>query len=136
MPCKNMDFNSFHFNRMDDIPDFLKRLQNKITYYIYKTVNDDDANKYADKKKHNEVKNEDNKVKEDYDSNLPLSSVSISKQPTDNGIDMDRILSELYEYFLLFVKYVLYPLLCLYLSSLVANDLIVYPAGVRIVFLY
>ena len=129
-----MDFNSFHFNRMDDIPDFLKRLQNKITYYIYKTVNDDDANEYADKKKHNEVKNEDKKVKEDYDSNLPLSSISISKQPTDNGIDIDRILTELYEYFLLFVKYVFYPLLCLYLSSLVANDLIVYPAGVRIVF--
>ena len=39
-----MHFNSFHSNRMDDIPDFLKRLQNKITYYIYKTVNDDDAN--------------------------------------------------------------------------------------------
>ena len=34
---------------MDDIPDFLKRLQNKITYYIYKTVNDDDANEYAKK---------------------------------------------------------------------------------------
>ena len=129
-----MHFNSFHLNRMDDIPDFLKRLQNKITYYVYKTVNDDDANEYADKKKHNEVKNEENKVKEDYDSNLPLSSASISKQPTDNGIDIDRILTELYEYFLLFVKYVLYPLLCIYLSSLVANDLIVYPAGVRIVF--
>ena len=124
-----MHFNSFHSNRMDDIPDFLKRLQNKITYYVYKTVNDDDANEYAEKKKQDEVKIEENKVKENYNSTLP-----VLKQPTDSGIDIDRILTELYEYFLLFVKYVLYPLLCLYLSSLVANDLIVYPVGVRAVF--
>ena len=115
---------------MDDIPDFLKRLQNKITYYVYKTVNDDAANEYAKKKQ--DVSNDEKEVKEvkeNYNSTLP-----VLKQPTDNGIDIDRILSELYEYFLLFVKYVLYPLLCIYLSSLVANDLIVYPAGVRIVF--
>ena len=128
-----MHFNSFHFNRMDDIPDFLKRLQNKITYYVYKTVNDDDANEYAQKKQQ-EIKevNEVKEVKEDYDSAPP--SIAALKQTTDNGIDIDRILNELYEYFLLFCRYVLYPLLCLYLSSLVANDLIVYPAGVRIVF--
>ena len=36
---------------MDNIPDFLKRLQNKITYYIYNNVNDDAANKYAEQKK-------------------------------------------------------------------------------------
>ena len=125
-----MHFNSFHFNRMDDIPDFLKRLQNKITYYVYKTVNDDAANEYAKKKQDasNDEK-EVKEVKENYNSTLP-----VLKQPTDNGIDIDRILSELYEYFLLFVKYVLYPLLCIYLSSLVANDLIVYPVGVRAVF--
>jgi len=118
---------------MDDIPDFLKRLQNKITYYVYKTVNDDDANKYAKKKQDmNEVKIEENKVKEDYNS-APLSIAAL-KQTTDNGINIDRILNELYEYFLLFCRYVLYPLLCIYLSSLVANDLIVYPTGVRIVF--
>lgn len=125
-----MHFNSFHFNRMDDIPDFLKRLQNKITYYVYKTVNDDAANEYAKKKQ--DVSNDEKEVKEvkeNYNSTLP-----VLKQPTDNGIDIDRILSELYEYFLLFVKYVLYPLLCIYLSSLVANDLIVYPVGVRVVF--
>ena len=133
MHCKNIHINSFHFNRMDNIPDFLKRLQNKITYYIYKTVNDDDANEYAKKQDTiNKVK-EVKEVKEDYDS-APPSIVGIPKQTTDNGIDIDRILTELYDYFLLFVQYVLYPLLCIYLSSLVANDLIVYPVGVRIVF--
>ena len=126
-----MHFNSFHFNRMDDIPDFLKRLQNKITYYVYKTVNDDDANEYA--KKQQEIKEVKVKeVKEDYDSAPP--SIAALKQTTDNGIDIDRILTELYDYFLLFCRYVLYPLLCIYLSSLVANDLIVYPIGVRVVF--
>jgi hypothetical protein len=115
---------------MDDIPDFLKRLQNKITYYVYKTVNDDDANEYAKKKQ--QTLNEVKEVKEDYDSAPP--SIAALKQTTDNGIDIDRILTELYDYFLLFCRYVLYPLLCIYLSSLVANDLIVYPAGVRIVF--
>jgi hypothetical protein len=115
---------------MDDIPDFLKRLQNKITYYVYKTVNDDDANEYAKKKQ--QTLKEVKEVKEDYNSAPP--SIAALKQTTDNGIDIDRILTELYDYFLLFVRYVLYPLLCIYLSSLVANDLIVYPAGVRIVF--
>jgi hypothetical protein len=118
---------------MDNIPDFLKRLQNKITYYVYKTVNDDDANEYAKKKQQTlkEVK-EVKEVKEDYNSAPP--SIAALKQTTDNGIDIDRILTELYDYFLLFCRYILYPLLCIYLSSLVANDLIVYPAGVRIVF--
>lgn len=115
---------------MDDIPDFLKRLQNKITYYVYKTVNDDDANEYAKKKQ--QTLKEVKEVKEDYNSAPP--SIAALKQTTDNRIDIDRILTELYDYFLLFVRYVLYPLLCIYLSSLVANDLIVYPAGVRIVF--
>jgi hypothetical protein len=115
---------------MDDIPDFLKRLQNKITYYVYKTVNDDDANEYAKKKQ--QTLKEVKEVKEDYNSAPP--SIAVLKQTTDNGIDIDRILTELYDYFLLFSRYVLYPLLCIYLSSLVANDLIVYPAGVRIVF--
>jgi len=117
---------------MDDIPDFLKRLQNKITYYIYKTVNDDDANEYAKKQQEIKEVNEVKEVKEDYDSAPP--SIAALKQTTDNGIDIDRILTELYDYFLLFCRYVLYPLLCIYLSSLVANDLIVYPVGVRIVF--
>jgi hypothetical protein len=117
---------------MDDIPDFLKRLQNKITYYVYKTVNDDDANEYAQKKQQtlkevSEVK----EIKEEYDS---APSNTVFKQSTVSGIDIDRILTELYDYFLLFCQYVLYPLLCIYLSSLVANDLIVYPVGVRIVF--
>jgi len=117
---------------MDDIPDFLKRLQNKITYYIYKTVNDDDANEYAKKQQTLKEVKEVKEVKEDYNSAPP--SIAALKQTTDNGIDIDRILTELYDYFLLFCRYVLYPLLCIYLSSLVANDLIVYPAGVRIVF--
>ena len=129
MHCKNMHFNSFHFNRMDDIPDFLKRLQNKITYYVYKTVNDDDANEYAQKKQ--DTLKEVSEVKEEYDS---APSTTVFKQSTVSGIDIDRILTELYDYFLLFCRYVLYPLLCIYLSSLVANDLIVYPVGVRIVF--
>ena len=38
------------------IPDFLKRLQNKLTYYIYKTVNDDEANKYAEQKQKQQQK--------------------------------------------------------------------------------
>ena len=119
---------------MDNIPDFLKRLQNKITYYIYNNVNDDAANKYAEQKKKQVEVKEVKEVKEAYDSNVSISSTIVSKQSTDNGIDIDRILTELYDNFLLFIKYVLYPLLCIYLSSLVANDLIVYPVGVRIVF--
>ena len=106
------------------IPDFLKRLQNKLTYYIYKTVNDDEANKYA------EQKQKPTEIKEDVVEAVTLPT----KTTTVDQIDISRILENVYDKGSQLVSILFYPILSLYLASLVANELIVYPAPIRLIF--
>ena len=106
------------------IPDFLKRLQNKLTYYIYKTVNDDEANKYA------EQKQQPIEIKEDVVEAVTLPT----KTTTVDQIDISRILQNVYDKGSQLVSILFYPILSLYLASLVANELIVYPAPIRLIF--
>jgi hypothetical protein len=106
------------------IPDFLKRLQNKLTYYIYKTVNDDEANKYA------EQKQQPTEIKEDIVEAVTLPT----KTTTVDQIDISRILENVYDKGSQLVSILFYPILSLYLASLVANELIVYPAPIRLIF--
>jgi hypothetical protein len=108
------------------IPDFLKRLQNKLTYYIYKTVNDDEANKYAEQKQ----KQQPTEIKEDIVEAVTLPT----KTTTVDQIDISRILENVYDKGSQLVSILFYPILSLYLASLVANELIVYPAPIRLIF--
>ena len=125
-----MPYNSFHFNRMDGtIPDFLKRLQNKLTYYIYKTVNDDEANQYAEQKQKKEQPTE---IKEDLTAaDIPIAPVTTT---TVDKLDFSRILNNVYDKGSQLISILFYPILSLYLASLVANELIVYPAPIRLIF--
>ena len=103
------------------IQDFLEKLKNKITYYIYKTVNDDDANKYVEEQKEQE------KVKEDYET--PPAEVTDDAKPADTDgqeSTADTVLR--------YVKLVLIPVISFILAVFVANELIVYPTAVRIIF--
>jgi len=108
------------------IPDFLKRLQNKLTYYIYKTVNDDEANKYAEQKQ----KQQPTEIKEDIVEAVTLPTTTT----TVDQIDISRILENVYDKGSQLVSILFYPILSLYLASLVANELIVYPAPIRLIF--
>jgi hypothetical protein len=108
------------------IPDFLKRLQNKLTYYIYKTVNDDEANKYAEQKQ----KQTPTEIKEDIVEAVTLPTTTT----TVDQIDISRILENVYDKGSQLVSILFYPILSLYLASLVANELIVYPAPIRLIF--
>ena len=108
------------------IPDFLKRLQNKLTYYIYKTVNDDEANKYAEQKQ----KQQPTEIKEDLVEAITLPTTTT----TVDQIDISRILENIYDKGSQLVSILFYPILSLYLASLVANELIVYPAPIRLIF--
>jgi uncharacterized membrane protein len=102
------------------IQDFLKKLQNKITYYIYKTVNDDDANKYAEEeKKHT--------LKEDYEPADPEKEKEKEK-------DSDSSEESTTDTVLRYAQLVLIPVLSVALAVFVANELIVYPTAIRIIF--
>lgn len=116
--------------------DFLERLKNKITYYVYKTVNDDDANQYADqKKKQEEAKQEEplkSEDKEQYTA-APLASATDTFEDTDT-LNLSLIGTQVWNYLVYFFKIGFFPLLSVYLASLIANELIMYPPAIRFVF--
>lgn len=117
--------------------DFLERLKNKLTYLIYTTVNDEDANRYAEEQKKLAEKTEhkENKeqkepdVKEQYDDKAPTETTDKTE-----GISFKRIVTQFWEYLQYFGRILFFPLLSLYVASLVANDLIVYPVAIRVIF--
>jgi hypothetical protein len=103
------------------IQDFLKKLQNKITYYIYKTVNDDDANKYAEEQKHT--------LKEYYEPADPEKEKKEKEKKDSDSSDEST-----YDITMRYVKLIIVPILSIALAVFVANELIVYPTAVRIIF--
>jgi hypothetical protein len=114
--------------------DFLERLKNKLTYLIYTTVNDEDANRYAEEQKKLAEKTENKEqkepdVKEQYDDKAPTETTDKTE-----GISFKRIVTQFWEYLQYFGRILFFPLLSLYVASLVANDLIVYPVAIRVIF--
>ena len=119
--------------------ELVERLKNKISYYIYKTVNDDEANEFANEKKEKEKENLP--IKEEYDDNSAKNTLSSAIQSSDksttddpNKIDIQRILTTTVDKVTYFIKTYIYVLLIICVASFVANELIIYPAGVRFIF--
>ena len=113
--------------------ELVERLKNKVSYYIYKTVNDEEANHFAEEKKEKEQEQkqvEDTKT-EKYDDIPPATTEATE---TIAGVDTKYIWEKVKEYATYFLNVLLIPLLALYMASFVSNELIMYPAGVRLVF--
>ena len=113
--------------------ELVERLKNKVSYYIYKTVNDEEANHFAEEKKEKEQEQkqvEDTKT-EKYDDVPPATTEATE---TIAGVDTKYIWAKVKEYATYFLNVLLIPLLALYMASFVSNELIMYPAGIRIVF--
>ena len=113
--------------------ELVERLKNKVSYYIYKTVNDEEANHFAEEKKEKEQEQkqiEDTKT-EKYDDVPPATTEATE---TIGGVDTKYIWAKVKEYVIYFWNVLLIPLLALYMASFVSNELIMYPAGVRLVF--
>ena len=112
--------------------ELVERLKNKVSYYIYKTVNDDEANHFAEEKKEKEQeqKETEDTKKEQYDDVPPTTKAT----ETIAGVDTQYIWAKVKEYGTYFLNVLLIPLLALYMASFVANELIMYPVGVRLVF--
>jgi len=113
--------------------DFIERLKNKLTYLMYNVVNDDDANRYVEEqKKHKEEQKTEPlqaDVKEQYDDKATTETTD-----STDKISVKRIITQFWEYLQYFGRILFFPLLSLYVASLVANDLIVYPVAIRVIF--
>ena len=101
--------------------ELIERLKNKINYYIYKTVNDDDANKFAEEKKEEPVKPE-------------VFNDTPAPKTTDTKITPASVVTKIWSYIVLIFRVAFFPILAVVLASFIANDLIIYPPGIRLVF--
>lgn len=113
--------------------ELVERLKNKVSYYIYKTVNDEEANHFAEEKKEKEEEQkqvEDTKT-EKYDDTPPATTEATE---TIGGVDTKYIWAKVKEYVIYFWNVLLIPLLALFMASFVANELIMYPVGIRLIF--
>jgi hypothetical protein len=112
--------------------DLIQRLQNKISYMLYKSVNDDDANTYAEQKKADKEEKT-----ESYDDVPPATTDPITDSsanaPTDQ-LRVSRIYNKVIEYLQTFYTTYFYYIIAIFVASLVANDLIMYPASMRAIF--
>lgn len=115
--------------------DLIERLKNKLSYYIYKTVNDDDANKYAEEQKHKEPAKEP-VTTEQYDDTAKPVAKSDATPSTDasTGVSITGIITQVWEYTLLFIEQYFFTILSLFLACYVANDLMMYSAAIRVIF--
>ena len=100
---------------------------------MYNVVNDDDANRYVEEqKKHKEEQKTEPQqadVKEQYDDKATTETTD-----STDKISVKRIITQFWEYLQYFGRILFFPLLSLYVASLVANDLIVYPVAIRVIF--
>ena len=116
--------------------EFLEQLKNKITYYIHKQVNDDEANQYAEKKKQEQVEQvaqeqaiQEQTKQEEYDNAPP--------DATGSGVSIKRVVTQTVDACISLIKKYFFLVLAFILGSFIANELIMYPAMMRgIMFLF
>jgi hypothetical protein len=119
----------------ENIPDFLKRLKNKLTYYIYKTVNDDDANKYIEEKeKKKDIKENLTETDIKNTASTVSTNVSTAKDNAKDQLSLSRIFDKISDKAGEILPLILYPIISLYVACLIANELIMYPAAIRLIF--
>lgn len=105
----------------------LQNLQNKLTYNILNAVTDPKANEYAkqqqeiqDKKK----QDEENKKKEE----------ATEKEATDTKFSTMRLLKKVTNQTSFILRQIFNPFVALMLAMIVANEMIVYSAPIRVIF--
>lgn len=121
--------------RDDDQLSFLTKIKNKIVFKINNAINDPDANQY--------VKETTDKKKEKEEQNKKTQEPVITEKyedpnPTDDGnpdeISFSRIVKKIWNYIKLIFEKGFFPFIAIILAMYVANEMIVYPAPIRVVF--
>lgn len=110
------------------ITGYVTKLTNKIKYRLYKTANeivaDPEAESYAAEQ---QKLKEEEKKKDGYTDTAPNA-------PNAEDSDTMKTIKMIWEYVVKILKSVFIPILCLILSSYVANEMIMYPVPIRVIF--
>lgn len=121
--------------RDDDQLSFLTKIKNNLAFKINNAINDPDANQYAKEKTDKEKEKEEQNKK----SQEPVITEKYEDpNPTDDGnpdeISFSRIVKKIWNYIKLIFEKGFFPFIAIILAMYVANEMIVYPAPIRVVF--
>lgn len=113
---------------------FFTKLKNKARYQMEKWVNDPEANAFVSRMsqvdaKEAEATNATEKEKEPIKEAMEDAPV----EETSNS-PVVRVLQKMLYYAKWFFSIAFFPIIALFLSSLVANEMIIYPAPIRLIF--
>ena len=124
---------------------FLTKLKNKVAYQIHSVVDDPEAKEYAEKQKQEKEKQErekqekQEKEKEKQDKQGTQESPDTQKETfqapePESDSAVVRIVQKMLYYTKEAIRSAFYPVLTLLMASLIANEMIVYPAPIRLGF--
>jgi hypothetical protein len=108
----------------------LTNLKNKIQYNLHQAVYDPDANKFAEEQQ--------KQVEQQKQDQQQAQAAKVEADTTDEGdpnsINYKRIAKKSYASAVYWIGIIIVPFFALMLAMIVANEFIVYPAGMRILF--
>jgi hypothetical protein len=110
---------------------FFSKLKNKALYQVEKWVNDPDANQFM--RENTVLHKGDDKISvkeamEDIPSEAEAEKVATSNSP------VIRVFQKMFYYTKRIISIAFFPFLAILFASLIANEMIIYPAPIRLVF--
>jgi len=125
--------------RDDDQLSFLTKIKNNVVYKINNAINNPDANQYAQEKIDKEKEKQKEKEEQDKKSQEPVITEKYEDpNPTDDDnsdeISFSRIAKKIWNYIKLIFEKGFFPFIAIILAMYVANEMIVYPAPIRLIF--
>ncbi len=111
----------------------LTNLKNKIKYNVHQAVYDPDANKFAEEQQQlAQQQKAQEKQKQAPSQDEVKTDTTVEGDP--NSINYKRIAKKSYASAVYWIGVVIVPFFALMLAMIIANEFIVYPAGMRILF--
>jgi len=120
---------------------FLTKLKNKVAYQIHSAVDDPEAKEFAEKqdkekqeKKEKEKQEKHEKEKQEKQESQDTQKETFQAPPPESDSAVVRIVQKMFYYTKEAIRSAFYPVLTLLMASLIANEMIVYPAPIRLGF--
>jgi hypothetical protein len=115
---------------------FLSKLKNKAVYQVEKLVNDPAANRFMEEKQKEQEKQREQEKKEkpSEKEKKGVTEPLETDTPDDTSSPVVRALKKAVEYVKRGVEIAFFPFLALLFASFVANEMIIYPAPIRLAF--
>lgn len=121
--------------RDDDQLSFLTKIKNNVVYKINNAINNPDANQYAQEKlEKQKEKEEQNKKPEEPVITEKYEDPNPTDEDNSDEISFSRIAKKIWNYIKLIFEKGFFPFIAIILAMYVSNEMIVYPAPIRLVF--